>query len=177
MRKGKVNLEGLGTALVGGILVLALARLLVIALLTVVYSTLGRLLLPGSNASTPPLTLHDILWLLLNRWIWTVYLLAGGVAGLVTWLNREAPQSRKQQIGLGVCFVLLLLTGGWVLWLGGVIGGILFYPPPGGVLRPALLSLAGLAVEPLVTAMAILRMPQWLMYLRKPIDSLYEARW
>ncbi|MGQ9736309.1 MAG: hypothetical protein ACUVRT_00120 [Armatimonadota bacterium] len=77
-------------------------------------------------------------------------------------------------MGRWVCFVLLLLTGGWVLWLGRVIGGTLFYPPPGDILRPALLSLAGLAVEPLVTAMAILRMPQWLTYLRKPIDSLYE---
>ncbi|MEJ5252460.1 MAG: hypothetical protein HPY54_16745 [Chthonomonadetes bacterium] len=73
--------------------------------------------------------------------------------------------------------MLLLLTSGWVLWLAGVIGGILFYPPPGGVLRPALLSVAGLAVEPLVTGMAILRMPQWLAYLYQPIQSLFEVRW
>lgn len=176
MKKAQANLEGLGTALLAGILVLVLARLLVLVLLHAVYATLPKLLWWGTGTTPLGLTVYDILRLLLNRWVWTVYLLWGGVAGLVTWFNRDASQSRKQQMGLRVCFALLLLTSGWVLWLGGVIGGILFAPPPEGVLRPALLSLAGLAVEPVVTATAILRLPRWLEYLCEPLDLFYLGR-
>ncbi|MEJ5251479.1 MAG: hypothetical protein HPY54_15205 [Chthonomonadetes bacterium] len=91
MREYRRHLEGkgAGTVLIGGIVVLVLARLLVIALLGAVYSTLGRLLWLGSSASVTVLTSYDVLQLLLNRWIWTVYIVCGAAAGVVAWRTQD----------------------------------------------------------------------------------------
>lgn len=98
MEKTRPQREGPGTALIGGIVVLVLARLLVIALLAAVYATLGRLLWLGSNASAPVLTSSNILQLLLNRWIWTVYIVCGAAAGIVAWLTQDTEKTLRRKL-------------------------------------------------------------------------------
>ncbi len=165
MQRSRVDWRKLIQSSLAGMLVMAVARLLVVAGLYLVYGTVPRWVFPSELSGSGWLTLRDIYYLLSQWWIWTAYLLCGGVAGAAVWVYQDSGRPHLLDRALRVCFVAVLLTGGWAVWLGGVVVGMIFYPPPEGVIRPLVVALAGLSVEPPITAFAILRMPQWLNYL------------
>ncbi|GIV20742.1 MAG: hypothetical protein KatS3mg023_2493 [Armatimonadota bacterium] len=160
-------------AVLSGMLVAVIARLLVGVLLAAVYAIVPRLLWSPRPPEGAVLAPSDITALMLMPVIWLGYLIWGGLAGALAWKYRADETARARKVAVLLCWGLLLINSGWLLWLVGVLVGLSgkYGPPPGNDWRYALLAFAGLSVEPIVAGFAILKMPKWLQYLHQPVHD------
>jgi hypothetical protein len=162
-----------------GVLVLAVARVLVGTLLWAIYAGMPPVLWGKHIPEGTTLATSDILALMLSPAIWTGYVLFGSIAGALAHRFESPEDSRKRRLALFCCWTLLLVSSGWFLWVTGIIVALSgrHGALPGGDWRYGALAFLGASVEPSVTGVAILCMSRWLQSLHAPIKSLLEARW
>jgi hypothetical protein len=175
-KKASRGHSGHGVALLVGLIVAFVARIVVIALLVLSVWLAGNILWASRVPDELQLSPVWVEMLATSPMFWLAYLLWGAVASMAAWRFRE--NRRLQHRVLLLCWALLLLQSGWVFQLleaAAVLMGLRPMYPHGW--RVVAEGLVLLPIEPSVTGVAILRLPRWLQSLQAPIHNLLDARW